>query len=243
MRRLFITLFLLLFVTHSFAALPATDAFSGTNAPLSGSANWSLCGCTAEDGIDEGSGYITPSEVGASDNAYYWNADTFADDQYGQKVMTQDNDSANHRIGIMLRAGAGTGGFLVRYLTATADSDFRAYYYTAQDTRTRLADSVMTADNATIDTANDAFDPSESFLAGDIMRIEVVGKTLTLKIDFGSGFVTQGSWDATGVGPDSGSVGLYMAGAVGATAVRGDDWEGGDLAAAGVAVQRRRHMQ
>lgn len=208
-------------------ALPATDAFSGTNAPLSGSANWSLSGATAEDGIDEGSGFITPSEVGANDNAYFWNADTFADDQFGQITMTQDNDSANQRIGIMLRAGAGTAGFLVRYRTATADSDFEAYFFTGLDTRTQLTSP--TADQGSVDGNN--LDPSEAFLAGDIMRIEIVGKIITLLIDFGSGFVNQGNWDAASNGPDSGSVGLYMAGAVGATAVRGDDWEGGDLAA------------
>lgn len=141
--------------------------------------------------------------------------------------MTQDVDGANARIGIMLRAGAGTPGFLGRYRTATADSDFEAFFFTGLDARTQLTSP--TADQGSVDGNN--LDPSEPFLAGDIMRWEISGKTITLKIDFGSGFVTQGSWDATGLGPDSGSVGLYMAGEPGGSAVRGDDWEGDDLAA------------
>jgi len=206
-------------------ALPATDSFSGTNEPLSGSANWSLSGATSLDGVDEASGFIAPADAGGDDNAYYWTADTFADDQRGQIRMTQDVDGSNARIGVMLRTGASAVGFLVRYRTATADSDFEAYYYTGVDARTQLTSP--TADQGSVDGNN--LDPSEAYLAGDIMAAEIVGKTLTLLIDFGSGFINQGNWDATGVGPDSGSVGLYMAGEPGGSAVRGDDFEGSNV--------------
>jgi hypothetical protein len=65
---------------------------------------------------------------------------------------------------------------------------------------------------------------------GNKFRAEIEGNTISLFIDTGSGYpeTADTTWDVTGVGPSSGSPGVYV-GSNATAQANLDDWEGGDL--------------
>lgn len=199
---------------ESVMALPATEDFATANDPLTTSANWSQPGATSDSG--KAAAGVYDDAIDSSDKSAYWASDSFANDQYAQITMVSSNTGANERLGVILRGGSGNEAFLIRFRTTTATRDFECYYWNSSGTRIQIGT---------------AYTPSEAFNNGDTMRLEIVGTTITLKLDFGSGFVTETTFDGSS-GPSSGAAGVYIVSGTGNTT--GDDWEGGDLAAGGV---------
>ena len=195
-------------------ALPATEDFATANDPLTGSASWSQPGATSDSGKAAG-GVYDDNSSNSNDKSAYWDDDAFANDQYSQIYMPTSASGASHRLGVILRAGAGNEAFLIRFRTATADRDFECYRWGSGGSRIQIGT---------------AYTPSEAFNDGDGIRLEVSGTTISLLLDFGSGFVSETTFDGSS-GPSSGSAGVYIVSGTGVTT--GDDWEGGDLAAGG----------
>lgn len=192
----------------------ATEDFAGAPSdPLTTRTGWSQAGATSDSGKAT-SGTFQDESTNSNDKSAYWDADTFANNQYSQIEMVVDS-AGGSRLGVIVRAGSGNEALLIRYRIDNAD--FEAYYWDSGGTRNALSGNPHT--------------PSASFLVNDIMRGEIDSSTLTLKIDYGSGFVTETTWDASS-GPSAGSPGVYIVEPL-TSGTEGDNWEGGDLAAAG----------
>lgn len=196
-------------------ALPAQEDFSTANDPLTTSANWGQCGATLDSGKAE-TGTFRDESGNSNDKSAYWVTDTFNAKQYFQ-IAVKGSISGDDRIGGILRGSAGNEAVLMRF---RGDGNFEAFYYNTSGTRIALAGNPYT--------------PSATVAADDTFRGEIDGTTLTLKIDYGAGFVTETTWDASS-GPGSGSVGCYIVAPFGG--MEGGDWEGGNLSAgAGISI-------
>lgn len=189
-----------------------TEDFTGNNDPLTARTGWSQAGATTDSG--KATSGTFQDETDFDDKSAYSDADTFANDQYSQIELAAVT-TANDRLGVILRAGSGNEALLIRF--KANDGDFEAYRWDSGGSRIALSGNPYT--------------PSATFSVGDTMRAEIVGSTLTLKIDFGAGFVTETTWDASS-GPSTGSPGVYIA-ASGVSVTEGDNWGGGDIAAVG----------
>jgi hypothetical protein len=198
-------------------ALPAAETFATANNPLSGSSDWGVTGAASDSGDASSGRYISGNLGSSNDEAAYWVSDTFNDDQYSQIEYAVTNGGF-YRVGIVLRAGSGNEGLLIRLLTN--NGNFEAYRWTSGGSRSSLGS---------------AFTPSATVGAGDIIRGEIEGTTLTLKVDYGSGFVTETTWDAS-AGPSSGSAGIYIVDYNSSVHISGDNWEGGNLGAAPTSI-------
>lgn len=198
-------------------ALPATEDFATANDPLTGSSDWSQPGATSDSG-KAASGAYKDESGDTDDKSAYWATDSFNADQYSQITISTDDSGGNHRLGLILRAGSGNEAYLVRFRFASADRDFEAYYWDSGGTR----NSIGTAHT-----------PSASVGVNDIIRVEISSDTLTLKVDYGAGFITETTWTEA-AGPNSGSAGIYIVDS--GVSIDGDDWEGGNLAGAGTTV-------
>jgi hypothetical protein len=202
-----------------------TESFTGDQDPLSSSANWDQAGATTDSGASlasEDNTYIDGSGNADDKSAYY--VGTFANNQYAQIEFVGASAGA-FRLGVILRGGSGNPALLVRYMHDSAQ--FAAYYWDSGGTRNQIGSN---------------YTPSATFSVGDIMRAEISGTTLTLKIDYGAGFVTETTFNASS-GPASGNPGVYIV-ASSDNDFRGDNWEGGDLAgggASGLLLRRRRN--
>ena len=194
-------------------ALPATEDFSTANDPLTNSADWGQCGATSDSGRASG-GQFSDNSANSNDKSAYWVSDAFGNDQYSQ-ILIATHGSGTRRIGVILRGGSGNEALLLRYLVNSGD--FEGYRWDSGGTRQALTGNPYT--------------PSDTVGSNDTIRGEINSTTLTLKVDYGAGFVTETTWDAS-AGPASGSAGLYIVDT--GTNTIGDDWEGGDLAAGGV---------
>ena len=176
-------------------ALPATEPFTGTGAL---SASWTAQTTTSVWQRTAGQAAIsnTTDIAGA-----YWNADTFANNQYAQCNKT------GNQSGPSVRAAGTTQATLDNYHWRNAPAN-EGLFRTDDGTSTRLT--------AISDAAS-----------GALVKITVSGTTLEIFYDG----VSQGTTvDATYA---SGSAGIF--GYDGSTS-RLDNWEGGDVAAAGIAI-------
>jgi hypothetical protein len=138
-------------------ALPASDAFSGTNgqALTSYSSNWSLNAGNFEifsNGIR--------SDVDSAETAARWNADSFTADQYSQLTITTVSGATYIGPAVRLKTD-GSANYYGLYTNPSS----RYLFKTVNGTQTILA-------NATV-TFNDQ----------DTLRVDVVGATLTPKVN------------------------------------------------------------
>ena len=172
-------------------ALPVSYSFPTDTGDLSSLADWGQAGATSNAGAVSGGVYVDPTATTA-DKSAYWVTDTFDNDQYAQITISNLFGTDTDRAGVILRAGAGNEALLIRYLLN--NGTFEAYYWNSSGSRISLGS---------------AHTPSDTVAVGSIIRAEIEGTTLTLKVDYGSGFVTETSWDAS-AGPASGSAGLYI---------------------------------
>ena len=192
-------------------ALPASDTFDTDSDPLSSLGDWGQCGATADSG-QALSGAVADNSGNSNDKSAYWVSDTFGDDQYAEITIGAFSPTSSRRVGVILRGGAGNEAILLRYTCGAGENSLEGYYYNSGGSRISLGSGIT---------------PSATMGAGDIIRAEISGDTLTVKVDYGAGFVTEGTFDATD-GPDSGSAGLYIVDA-GTTVVSISDWAAGNL--------------
>lgn len=181
------------------AALPATDAFTDADAtPLSThNANWVYA---------VGSFTINSNQVsnsGAAENLARWSGDSFAANQYSQVVVAAI-------------AGVGYTGMAVRIDTGGAVTAYTAAWSAASGGITYISKKVA---GTNTDLGSVAVCPSVS----DVMRLEVVGTSVTLKKN-GAAFIGP----ITDGDIASGAAGVY---GYGASTNMLDDWEAGDITA------------
>lgn len=192
-------------------ALPATEDFTGTAGNLS--ASWTQQRTTRRLQRN-GSGVGIQDATDASDVNAFWNADTFANDQYSQLVLVDRGDGA---FGVTVRA-ANTG-----------DSAWDAYeFYT--DTisgggHTELAVIVNGASTVLRSYAT-------TVAAGNTIKLDVVGTTLTAYkngVSLGTQSDSTYSSGSAGINSWSGNT----------TRPTFDNWEGGNIGGAVVATAPR----
>lgn len=200
-----------------------TEDFGGApSIPLTDRIGWSQAGATSADGSGKATGTYQDETAGSADKSAYSDVATFANDQYSQIELSAT--SVNSRLGVISRASLGNEALLIRF--RAGDADFEAYRWSMTGVRMVLPGNPYT--------------PSETFAVLDIMRSEIVGTTLTLKIDFGSGFVTETTWDASS-GPSAGSPGVYIVEPL-TSGTEGDNWKGGDISAGGGFISHPRGL-
>lgn len=182
------------------ASLPATDPFNGTPGnPLS--ANWTtqVAGWV----IETGGTTARPSSSGTYQSVF-WNADAFNNDQYSEVVIS----AIGGQMGPMVRVsgtGSGVNGYWLLGRTGAS-----SYIYTSTNgTHTQLVDLGTIA-----------------WTAGDTMRLEVSGTTITAKRNGSTiGSPATSSAHASGA---AGMLGLDVSDVV-------TTWNGGNLGAGGAA--------
>ena len=173
-------------------ALPATDNFNRANAnPIGG--NWTTV--TGKGNIQIVSNVAIGTISGI--NAAYWNADAFSNNQYSQ-VKLGAVASTWFGPAVRFSSSAYTG-----YLAESSNGTSLVLYKVIAGTTTSLASYTVTVS------------------AGDIIRLEVVGSTLTVKHN-GTTRITHTNAEIA-----SGSCGLWVNDSDAAKSL--DDWEGGSF--------------
>ena len=195
------------------AALPATDAFTGTNgtALTAYSSSWSLN--SGNFAINTNAIYPNQSvtECGAR-----WNADTFENNQYAQGKLAN-----------IITTGQ-TIGVAVRISTSGAASYYGFYADGSGGGKTFLFKMVA-------GTWTQLGSLGAALSANDVLRLEINGTTLTPKVN-GTTQSPPGTQSDSAL--SSGAAGL--SGYSVSTSMRLDDWEGGNLAGATVLPRPRR---
>ena len=131
-------------------ALPATDAFTGTNGdPLSG--NWT----TVNGAWNVNSNRIRPTAGSGSNSLAYWNADAFNNDQYAQGKVYPSGGETNS--GVAVRVAATRGYYLRATTTAVVIG--------------RMDDGSTATDLSTIG--------SLTIADGDTIKLSISGTVLT----------------------------------------------------------------
>jgi hypothetical protein len=131
------------------------DSFTRADGALG--ANWTSCGGNA--------GYTVATNAAASSNAsveeaVFWNAASFANDQFAQVTISQM--ASNSYIGPAVRCSTGSGG---------------NYYGFYADTATRYIVRVVAGAYTSLATTGTGFSN------GDVIRLEVVGTTISAYIN------------------------------------------------------------
>jgi hypothetical protein len=181
------------------AALPASDNFNrATESPLAG--NWTnTAGSGNEAQLDTNAVFF---QTGAALCMAYWNADAFNGNHYSQITLASYDDTTK-QFAVAVRVQSGTvsgyyfGAWVGVYEIGRIDSG----------TATAITTGLGTP------------------AAGDVLKLEVSGTTLTAYVDgasVGTGATTSGGAAITG-----GAAGITgYGGALGGTL---DNWEGGDV--------------
>lgn len=191
-------------------ALPATDAFTGTDGTqlTTYSANWTL----QLGDFDIQSNALAPDSLANSDSLACWTADTFNADQYSQiKIVAVSTAPASIGPAVRVASGATTA-----YLLFHSSAAWELWKVVA-GTWTKINNGA-----------------SRTLQVNDVLRLEISGTTLTVKING----VAQGS-PTTDSDIASGYAGLHAN--KDDANHRGDDWEGGNLAAGGLSIPVAMH--
>jgi len=178
----------------------ASDIFTGTANPIGG--NWTTCVGSQAMRKNGAAGGAT-----ADQNAAYYNAVSFANDQYSQAVILGYGGGAYDAPGLVLRHN-GTNFYYV-WLNYNGTRVYISHY------------------NGGGWTNIGSYATISAFTVGHTLRAEIEGNTITVK-DNTTSIRTQ---DVSSVGITSGSAGISQ---YGNSDYRIDDWEGGDLGAAGI---------
>lgn len=193
-------------------ALPATDAFTGTTGTqlTTYSANWTL---NAGD-FDIQSNALSCDAAADTDSLCHWNADAFDANQYAQVTMTAAGDYLYGGPAVRVHATDHTG-----YCIAADNSDGIFLSKVIDGDYTELA-AYAAAD------------------AGDVLRLEVSGTTLTVKKNGG----TLGTVVDSDISTGSGGLYGYWVDGLNRTDMRLDSFEAGNLAAAAIQPPRTMHQ-
>ena len=142
-------------------AVAVTDNFDRTDAnPIGG--NWSVP--TGGAALKILSNVVTGTVDETTDNLSYWNADTFANDQYSQAVITGDN------VGVAVRMA--TGALTYYAFIHTTGDQFEVHEVTT-GTWAKLGDTY-----------------AETYTPGDTIKLTISGSTLTPYLN-GSALATR----------------------------------------------------
>jgi hypothetical protein len=201
-------------------ALPATDGFSQTSGSTQALATYSASWTIVEGSFNVPSGANAAAAGSVNYNTARWNADTFDADQYSQSVITST-----------LLADGTFGGAAVRCQSAAV---------TLYHAHTNGSDVYV--DKSVAGTKSGLAGPlSQSFSAGDVIRLEVsgVGATVTLRVYRAAAATptvfTQIGSDITDTAGDritaAGSAGIFCYDFNNAGNCRITNWQGGNLAA------------
>lgn len=195
----------------------ATDDFNRAGPALG--ANWAnLYSSGIGDVVIGGSDYIgnnVGSDTGEGAAARWVGTGTFADDQYSSLVLENLSwQSGLTHVGVICRASADTEG----------DRDF----YWAAVVYDGAGPSYRTEFGKIVDgTRTEFHTASVSWANGDRVELECEGTTIRV---LKNGTALGGSFTTTDSAIASGKPGVC---ASGTPSARGDDWEGGDIVAAG----------
>ena len=215
-RQLWVVALLLLLPLSSaviWAALPATDAFTGTDgtALTTYSSNWSLN--SGNFAIQTNS--VHPNQSGTECGAR-WAADTFNNNQYSQGRLA-NLTTTGQTVGVAVRLSAsGAASYYGFY--ADGSGGGKTFFF-------KMVSGIWTQLGSL----------GAALSVNDVIRLEINGTTLTPKVN-----------GATQSPPGTQSDSALASGAAGlsgysvSTSMRLDDWEGGNLAGAGVLPRPRR---
>lgn len=186
----------------------ATDDFNRADGGLG--ANWS----EAATAYTDNQPVIVSNEVksggeGSYDNASYWNANSFANDQYAKARISALPASGTSLMGVMVR-GNGTDYCFNQYKRDSGSNKSRIYWFNAG------AYTAIALQNTT------------TFATNDTIELEVEGTTYTM---YKNGVSILSGSNASA--PSSGSAGLTVYD----LDERLDDWEGGDMVSASTVVK------
>ncbi len=214
-RWLWILVSLLLFALASavtWAALPATDAFTAANgtALTTYSTNWALNSGNFAINTNAVHPNQTTAECGAR-----WTADVFGNDQYSQGRLAN------------LTTTGQTVGVAVRMATSGAASYYGYYADGSGSGKTFLFKMVS-------GTWTQLGSLGAALSANDVLRLEVSGTTLTPKVN-GATQSPPGAQSDSALSSGAGGLSGYSV----STSMRLDDWEGGNLAAPAITRPRR----
>lgn len=188
-------------------ALPAVDTFTATtNAPLQTySSNWTIsAGAFA---VDATADAVYTAGL-AADCIAFWNADTFANNQYAQATLITSNVTA--AIGVAVRCSAGGNGYGLYY-------QYSGQWLWLWKMVNNVWTELVGANNI------------GAYGDGDVLRLEVNGTTLTAKIN---GNVVPGFAAVTDTSLSSGRAGI--SGYDSNSNCRMTAWEGGNLGGSAV---------
>jgi hypothetical protein len=151
-------------------ALPATDAFTGTNgtALQTYSANWTI----NSGALQIQSNAVTGNQASV-DSVAHWNADNFPNNQYCQAVLAGTITNDNHGVCVRVDASARTG-----YVFFAIDPTARSVYRIDAG-----AYVLLTIDNT-------------APVVGQTYRIEISGSAITAKVN-GSVIAALSTTDST----------------------------------------------
>ena len=185
-------------------ALPASDSFDRSNSGTLNFASWT----------DYAAGWHIASNQAAEDSpnppaVSYWNADSFANDQWSQCTLITLDTAADSGAGPAVRCNS--SGDCIFVQTNTVDT--RLYQRMGASTYTQLGSTIT---------------DGTKFAANDICYIQVVGTSVTVKKG-GSGGSTIISASLVS-GPSTGAAGIF--GVKDTTVAVIDLWSGGNTGSA-----------
>jgi hypothetical protein len=183
-------------------ALPATEDFAGAAGNLS--ASWTQQRTTRRVQRNGSGAGIQDATDAIDDVIAFWNADAFPNDQYSQVAIT----------------ALGAGSIIVSLRAADSGDATRDYYefYTDGVTGAGHTEAAVVVNGGTTVLRNFA----TTFAASDVMKLGVVGTTLTAYKN-GTSLGTQSNSTLTS---GAAGVGSYCAAGTRPTF---DNWEGGSL--------------
>lgn len=203
-------------------ALPATDAFTAASdaALQTYSANWTISAGAFQ--VLAASDVVCPFGWGVESGAF-WNADTFAANQYAQGALT-GIINASASIGVAVRAASG--------------GNYYGLYYSASGGGSLWLFKVVSGAWSELGAAYGL----GTWSVGDVLRLEVEGTTLTPKRN---GVLIAAIGTKTDSSLSSGAAGICGYDALSECNL--DNWEGGNLGGGGaadvpVALLRRRRQ-
>lgn len=190
-------------------ALPASDNFDRSNeSPLA--TNWSTAaGASA---LVLSSNKVTGTSGGWS--AAYWDADTFANDQYSQ-VKFLDTNLYPH-VAVRIKAEGTSKSY---YLFGTLDATTCRFGKWVNDSFTQLGSNV-----------------SHTIAANTVVKMAVTGTGATFKLEVWIDGVSEHTYEASESSITAGSAGISIYN----NSAYVDDWAGGDVTAAGRTTKNTR---
>ena len=174
----------------------ASDNFNRADGGLG--ANWTQFG---NSNLVIVSNAVASDEGGGNPSAAYWNANSFANDQYSQATVLHAAGTGSGGSGVTVRWVNGVGGYAATFHGSTWDIRF-----------------LYSNGNATLLTSG-----SGTFADNDVIKLQIIGSTLTL---FQNGTSIGTTTDTTYV---SGHPGMYDVSYALTSFL--DDWSGGNVTA------------